>query len=71
MDSIQNTMEFYPKFIGILQELFKDPIKIPQGIPSASKSDSISNAVDGFYGDSINNSIWIQRDSIRKSMKIL
>ena len=52
MDPIQNTMEFYQKFMGILQELFKDPIKIQQGIPSASKRDSISNAV-GFHMDSI------------------
>ena len=52
MDSIQNTKEFYPKFIGILQELFKDPIKIQQGIPSAAKSDSISNAM-GFHMNSI------------------
>ena len=52
MDSVQNTMEFYPEFIGILQELFKHPIKIQWGIPSASKRDSISNAV-GFHMDSI------------------
>ena len=52
MDSIQDTMEVYPEFIGILQELFKDPIKIQWEIPSASKIDSISNAV-GFHMDSI------------------
>ena len=52
MDSIQNTMEFYPKFIGIPQEIFRDPIKIQQGIPSASKRDSMSNAVR-FHMDSI------------------
>ena len=74
MDYVQNTMEFYPEFIGILQELFKHPIKIQWGIPSASKRDSISNPV-GFHMDSIEISLripygWIQSDFIRKSMKI-
>ena len=52
MDSIQDAMEVYPEFIGILQELFKDSIKIQQGIPSTSKRDSMSNAV-GFHMNSI------------------
>ena len=65
MDSIQDTMEVYPKFIGILQELCKDPKK-----GSGGKSIRIQKRFYkqrygvpyGFYRDSIKNSIWIQRD---------